>query len=63
MQFRTIPRIEPRYWVALVLSSVVGANTGDFVSRNLHLGHVRGLPFLAAAFLIIVVAERWVRPA
>jgi hypothetical protein len=27
-----------------------GANTGDFLSHNLHLGHTRGLPPLAAFF-------------
>ncbi len=36
---------------------------GDFFSRNLHLGHVRGLPFLAAAFAIVFLWGRWAKGA
>jgi hypothetical protein len=32
-----------------------------FLSHNLHLGHTRGLPPLAALFLIILWAERRAR--
>ena len=38
-----------RYWTALCLASVFGANMGDFFAHNLGLGHVAGLPFLAVA--------------
>jgi uncharacterized membrane-anchored protein len=34
---------------------------GDFFARNLGLGHVTGLPFLALALAIIVVGERFDR--
>src|SRR5260370_9616504 len=37
---------------------MAGANAGDFLANILHLGHLRGLPPLAAAFVVIVWAER-----
>ena len=58
MQFRNVPTIGPRYWAALCLASVFGANMGDFVSHNLHLGHANGLFPLLLAFLGVVAAER-----
>jgi uncharacterized membrane-anchored protein len=63
MQPLHLPALGPRYWAALCLASIFGANMGDFFARNLGLGHVSGLPFLAAAFAIVVIAERfdWMR--
>ncbi len=58
MQARHVPRTEPRYWTALCLASVFGANMGDFVSHTLHLGHWRGLGPLALIFAVILLAER-----
>jgi uncharacterized membrane-anchored protein len=58
MQFRNVPITGPRYWTALCLASVFGANMGDFVSHNLHLGHANGLLPLLLAFLGVVAAER-----
>ncbi len=58
MQTRNTPSTGPRYWAALCLASVFGANMGDFVSHNLHLGHADGLLPLLLAFLGVVVAER-----
>ena len=57
------PVIDTRYWVTLSLASVFGANLGDFVSHVLHLGHVRGLPILALAFLAVLLGERRSRVA
>jgi len=57
MQIKNVP-VTPRYWIAILVASMCGANTGDFLSHNLHLGHWRGLPPLAALFLIILWAER-----
>jgi uncharacterized membrane-anchored protein len=48
-----------RYWSALCLASIFGANMGDLFARNLGLGHVAGLPFLALALAIVLVAERF----
>jgi uncharacterized membrane-anchored protein len=36
---------------------------GDFFAHNLGLGHVAGLPFLAIAFAIVLVLERFDRTA
>jgi len=58
MQPASVPTLGPRYWTAIIVASVFGANLGDFVSHVLHLGHVRGLPVLAALFAGVLVAER-----
>jgi uncharacterized membrane-anchored protein len=50
-----------RYWAALCLASIFGANMGDFFARNLGLGHVAGLPLLALALAIVIAAERFDR--
>ena len=63
MQVKNVPEITPRYWTAILVASMCGANTGDFLSHNLHLGHTRGLLPLAALFLIILWAERRARIA
>jgi uncharacterized membrane-anchored protein len=63
MQVKNVPEITPRYWTAILVASMCGANTGDFLSHNLHLGHTRGLLPLAALFLIILGAERRARTA
>jgi hypothetical protein len=54
-----LPALGPRYWAALCIASIFGANMGDFFAHNLGLGHVSGLPFLAAALAIVMVAERF----
>jgi uncharacterized membrane-anchored protein len=61
MQPNHLPALGPRYWSALCLASIFGANMGDFFARNLGLGHVSGLPFLALALAIVLVAERFDR--
>jgi len=52
------PKVESRYWIALCFASVLGANLGDVMSRELGLGYWRGLPVLAAAFAAVVLAAR-----
>jgi uncharacterized membrane-anchored protein len=54
---RNLPTIDTRYWTAILAASMCGANTGDFVSRILGLGHTRGLLPLGLTFLAIVWAE------
>jgi uncharacterized membrane-anchored protein len=61
MQHIHLPTLGPRYWVALCLASIFGANMGDFVARNMGLGHVTGLPFLAAALAVVMIVERFDR--
>jgi uncharacterized membrane-anchored protein len=61
MQQIHLPMLGTRYWVALCLASIFGANMGDFFARNLGLGHVTGLPFLALALAIVMISERFDR--
>jgi uncharacterized membrane-anchored protein len=61
MQQKHLPMLGARYWTALCLASIFGANMGDFFARNLGLGHVAGLPFLACAFAIVIIGERFDR--
>src|SRR5271163_2114713 len=61
MQPIHLPTLGARYWSALCLASIFGANMGDLFARNLGLGHIAGLPFLAAALAIVMVAERFDR--
>jgi uncharacterized membrane-anchored protein len=61
MQPNHLPALGPRYWSALCLASIFGANMGDLFARNLGLGHVAGLPFLALALAMVIVAERFDR--
>jgi uncharacterized membrane-anchored protein len=58
MQLASVPPLGPRYWTAIIIASVFGANLGDFASHVLHLGHVRGLPVLAALLAGVLLAER-----
>src|SRR5262249_19313582 len=57
MSPKNLPAIDARYWTAILAASMCGANTGDFASRILGLGHTRGLLPLALIFLLIVWAE------
>jgi uncharacterized membrane-anchored protein len=58
MKLKHVPTIDARYWIAILAASMCGANTGDFASRILGLGHTRGLIPLALIFLVILWAER-----
>jgi uncharacterized membrane-anchored protein len=61
MQQIHLPALGARYWTALCLASIFGANMGDFFAHDLGLGHVAGLPILALALLIVVASERFDR--
>ena len=61
MQDRHLPSLGPRFWAALCLASIFGANMGDYFAHNLGLGHVAGLPFLAVAFAVVLMVERFDR--
>ncbi|WP_426436961.1 hypothetical protein [Bradyrhizobium genosp. P] len=54
-----LPALGPRYWTALCIASIFGANMGDFFAHDLGLGHVAGLPFLALALALVMMAERF----
>ena len=61
MQQKHLPTLGARYWAALCLASIFGANMGDFFARDLGLGHVAGLPFLVLALVVVVIGERFDR--
>ena len=58
---RSVPRINPNYWLTLVAASIFGTNTGDFVARSMHMGHLAGLPYMALLFGAILLVARWAR--
>ena len=53
-----MPAVGRRYWGALCLVSVLGADLGDVLSRSLHLGYWHGLPPLAVLFALTMLAAR-----
>jgi uncharacterized membrane-anchored protein len=59
MQLKHVPQMGIKYWAALILASIFGANTGDFLADVLKLGHIAGLPFLAILFAFVIIAERF----
>jgi uncharacterized membrane-anchored protein len=59
MEQTHVPSLGSRYWVALCLASIFGANSGDFFAHNVGLGHVAGLPFLALALAAVLIVERF----
>jgi uncharacterized membrane-anchored protein len=61
MQQMHLPMLGLRYWTTLCLASIFGANMGDFFARDLGLGHVYGLPFLALALAVVLIGERFDR--
>ena len=63
MRAQNLPSINARYWCAIAVASMAGANSGDFAARYLHLGHTGGLLPLALVFLAIVWAETRARRA
>src|SRR6202035_4202737 len=63
MNPKNLPTIDARYWTAILAASMCGANTGDFASRILGLGHTRGLLPFALIFGLILWAERRSRKA
>lgn len=58
MKLSHIPRISVRYWTALVLASIFGANTGDFFADVLKLGHIIGLPILAVLLGLVIYMDK-----
>lgn len=47
-----------RYWAALTLVSIFGANLGDFAAHDLHLGHALGLIPMAILLSLVFFFER-----
>jgi uncharacterized membrane-anchored protein len=55
---QSVPKINAAYWACLILASIFGANAGDFLADVLHLGHLSGIPYLAACLAALFVIER-----
>lgn len=58
MVFKNTPTVGPRYWAAMGLASIAGANMGDIVSDEFNLAHLQGLPWLALLFALILLGNR-----
>jgi len=58
MQSRNRPSIDAGYWAAISIASIFGANSGDFVSKILHMGHWRGLLPVALGLIAVLWLER-----
>jgi|APCry1669190288_1035285.scaffolds.fasta_scaffold34659_2 uncharacterized membrane-anchored protein len=61
MYYRNLPHINNYYWITIFVASVCGANTGDYVSHNLHLGHIDGLLPLSVILALIFYIEKLCR--
>jgi uncharacterized membrane-anchored protein len=59
MQRIHVPVLGAKYWLALCVASIFGANMGDFFAHDLGLGHIAGLPIIAAALVAVLIAERF----
>lgn len=58
---KCVPKINRAYWACLMLASVFGANAGDFLADGLNLGHLNGIPHLAAGLFMVFLIERFSR--
>jgi len=56
-----VPSVNSRYWSALAVASIFGANLGDFLSDVLRLGHLYGLPILIVLLAIVFLAANWIK--
>lgn len=57
---KSSPLIEVRYWTALCIASICGANLGDFFPDMLHVSRWATLAILAAAFLLLALVQRFI---
>ncbi len=57
MKLRNLSVLNTRYWVGMLIASVVGTTLGDFVSTDLQLGFVKGLLPLTFILVVIFVSE------
>lgn len=58
MQVIHIPRVDVRYWTAITLASVFGANLSNFYAHESGLGIVKGLAVLVLLASVVFVVER-----
>jgi uncharacterized membrane-anchored protein len=63
MKAESLPALNGRYWVGMLIASLVGTTLGDFVSTDLNFGFVKGLLPLGLILAAIFVVERKARVA
>lgn len=63
MKRQNVPVLDGRYWLAILVASVVGTTFGDFVSEDLGLTFAGAVIPLATVFLLVLFAERGARIA
>src|SRR5262245_6355294 len=56
-----LPALDDRYWVGMLLASILGTTFGDFISNNLDFGFAKGLIPLGVMLAIVFVVERKAR--
>jgi uncharacterized membrane-anchored protein len=61
MQLKITPKVGSRYWTAILIASMCGANFGDVFPDVLKLSTGLGLLVLIAMFAAIVLADRLTR--
>lgn len=61
MHIAGLPRIDPRYWVIMLLASACGTTLGDFASQTLDLGFLGAFAPFALIFAAMFVAARRLR--
>jgi uncharacterized membrane-anchored protein len=58
MHVKNVPMLDLRYWIAILLASIMGTAFGDFISGDLKFGFAGGLLTLSAVIAAIFIAER-----
>jgi len=58
MQIVHIPKVNARYWSAILLASLFGTNMGDLYAHEAHLGIWLGTSLLAVLAACVFLAER-----
>jgi len=61
MQDKNVPMLDRRYWVTILIASVLGTTFGDFVSNDLKLGFAGGFLALSVVIAVIFIAEHKVK--
>jgi uncharacterized membrane-anchored protein len=59
MKYIHTPRVDARYWTAIMLASVFGTHLGDFYAHESGLGIVKGLAVLALLAAVGFLVERF----
>ena len=61
MRANNVPVLDLRYWIAILLASIMGTAFGDFISSDLKFGFAGGLLTLSVVIAAIFIAERSVK--